>query len=80
MLSVVSPAKTLDYESPVQTDQFSRPALIKQSKLLINRLRDFSALDLSELQHVSSKVAELNFERNHQWKTQGVRHDETGWK
>jgi hypothetical protein len=37
--------------------------------LLINRLRDFSALDLSELQHVSSNIAELNFERNHAWKT-----------
>jgi len=69
MLAVVSPAKTLDYESQVQTTEFTRPKHLKQSKLLINRLRDFSALDLSELQHVSSKIAEVNFERNHQWKT-----------
>ncbi len=69
MLIVVSPAKTLDYDSAVQTEEFSRPAHLKQSQRLINRLRDFSALDLSELQHVSSKIAELNFERNHEWKT-----------
>lgn len=69
MLAVVSPAKTLDYESQVQTTEFTRPKHLKQSQLLINRLRDFSALDLSELQHVSSKIAEVNFERNHQWKT-----------
>lgn len=69
MLAVVSPAKTLDYESQVQTTEFTRPRHLKQSQLLINRLRDFSALDLSELQHVSSKIAEVNFERNHQWKT-----------
>ena len=69
MLIVVSPAKTLDYESPLPTDEFTRPALLKHSQLLINRLRDFSALDLSELMHISSKIAELNFERNHQWKT-----------
>ncbi len=69
MLIVVSPAKTLDFESPLPTDEYTRPALLKHSQLLINRLRDLSALDLSELMHISSKIAELNFERNHQWKT-----------
>ena len=69
MRIVVSPAKTLDYESSLPTEDFTRPAHIKRSQLLINRLRDFSALDLSELQHVSSKIAQLNFERNHEWKT-----------
>ena len=68
MLIVVSPAKTLDYESPLPTSEYTKPALLKHSQLLINRLRDFSALDLSELMHISSKIAELNFERNHQWK------------
>jgi len=69
MLIVVSPAKTLDFESPLPTDEFTKPAHLKQSQLLINRLRDFSSLDLSELMHISSKIADLNFERNHQWKT-----------
>jgi uncharacterized protein len=69
MLTVVSPAKTLDYESPLPTDSYTRPAHLKQSQLLINRLQDLSVLDLIELQHVSSNIAELNFERNHQWKT-----------
>mgnify|MGYP002636676453 CR=1 FL=1 len=69
MLIVVSPAKTLDYDSEVPTEEFSRPDQLKNSRLLINRLKDFSALDLAELQHVSSKIAELNFERNHDWKT-----------
>lgn len=69
MLIVVSPAKTLDYETPVPTGEFTRPAHLKQSQLLINRLRDFSSLDLSELMHISSKIADLNVERNHQWKT-----------
>jgi cytoplasmic iron level regulating protein YaaA (DUF328/UPF0246 family) len=69
MLTVISPAKTLDYESQLPSEDFTRPAHLKQSQLLINRLRDFSALDLSELQHVSVKIAELNFERNNAWKT-----------
>ena len=69
MLIVVSPAKTLDYDSTLPTEEFTKPAHLKQSQLLINRLRDFSSLDLSELMHISSKIADLNFERNHQWKT-----------
>lgn len=69
MLTVISPAKTLDYDSPVPTDSFTRPAHLKQSQLLINRLQDLSVLDLIELQQVSNNIAELNFERNHQWKT-----------
>lgn len=69
MLIVVSPAKTLDYESPVQTETFTKPDHLRQSQQLINRLRDCSVLDLIELQHVSNKIAALNFQRNHQWKT-----------
>jgi uncharacterized protein len=69
MLIVVSPAKTLDYDTPLPTDSYTSPDHLKQSQLLINRLKDLSVLDLVELQHVSSKIAELNFERNHQWKT-----------
>jgi uncharacterized protein len=68
MLIVVSPAKTLDYDSPLPTNSYTTPDHLKQSQLLINRLKDLSVLDLVELQHVSSNIAELNFERNHQWK------------
>jgi uncharacterized protein len=68
MLIVVSPAKTLDYDTPLPTNSYTTPDHLKQSQLLINRLKDLSVLDLVELQHVSSNIAELNFERNHQWK------------
>jgi len=67
MLIVISPAKKLDYESEPKTRQFTTPDYLDQSQLLINRMRDFSSLDISELMHVSSKIAELNFERYEQW-------------
>ncbi len=69
MLIVISPAKTLDFESAMPTDEFTLPQLLDQSQLLINRLKDLSSLDLSELMHISSKIAELNFDRNHAWHT-----------
>jgi cytoplasmic iron level regulating protein YaaA (DUF328/UPF0246 family) len=69
MLIVISPAKTLDYETPPVTQVHTKPDFLKQSKLLINNLRNYSALDLAELMQLSMKLAELNFARYHDWKT-----------
>lgn len=69
MLIVVSPAKTLDYESPLATKISTTPDYLTDSKELINRLRRFSALDIAELMKVSKKIADLNFERYESWKT-----------
>ncbi|MGV6825783.1 MAG: peroxide stress protein YaaA [bacterium] len=69
MLIVISPAKKLDYETPAQTKQSSLPDFLDQSQLLIDNLRNYSALDLAELMKLSIKLAELNFERYHDWST-----------
>ena len=67
MLIVISPAKTLDYDTPPKTKTFTVPDYLEQSQLLIDRMRQFSALDISELMNVSSKIAELNFDRYEAW-------------
>lgn len=67
MLLVVSPAKKLDYEPQTKTDIHTTPDYLKDSAQLIKRLRDFSSLDISELMNVSTKIAELNFERYAKW-------------
>jgi len=69
MLTVISPAKTLDYESPTLSDQFTQPAHLRQSRQLIRHLRQFSADDLSRLMNVSSSIANLNATRFKRWKT-----------
>lgn len=68
MLIVISPAKKLDYETPSKTSVFTTPDYMGDSKQLIQRLRDFSALDLAELMKLSMKLAELNFDRYDAWK------------
>jgi cytoplasmic iron level regulating protein YaaA (DUF328/UPF0246 family) len=68
MLIVISPAKTLDYETPAKTKVFTTPDYLGQSQQLINRLRNFSSLDISELMKVSAKIADLNFDRYESWK------------
>jgi len=67
MLIVISPAKTLDYETPSKTKTFTLPDYLDDSAELIHRMREFSALDIAELMHVSSKIAELNFDRFEAW-------------
>ncbi|MET0049754.1 MAG: peroxide stress protein YaaA [Candidatus Thiodiazotropha sp.] len=69
MLIVISPAKTLDYETPPITRSHSKPRFLKDSQQLVSNLRNYSALDLAELMKLSMKLAELNFERYHDWKT-----------
>jgi cytoplasmic iron level regulating protein YaaA (DUF328/UPF0246 family) len=69
MLIVISPAKTLDYETPPVTKTHTKPQFLKQSRQLVENLRNYSALDLAELMKLSIKLAELNFDRYHEWKT-----------
>ena len=69
MLIVISPAKTLDYDTPPKTKTFSFPDYLDESQILIERARQYSALDIAELMEVSMKLAELNFERFAQWHT-----------
>ena len=68
MLIVISPAKTLDYETTAKTKVFTTPDYLDQSQRLINRLRTFSSLDISDLMKVSAKIADLNFDRYESWK------------
>lgn len=74
MLIVISPAKKLDYDTPAKTRQNSMPDFLEHSQQLINNLRNYSALDLAELMHLSMNLAELNFDRYHDW-TQNITED-----
>jgi uncharacterized protein len=68
MLFVLSPSKTLDYETPPRTDQHTSPDFLKESKLLINELKTYSSEDLATLMKVSQSIADLNVERYGKWK------------
>ena len=69
MLTVISPAKTLDYETPPVTGAFTQPTQLTQSRKLIRRLRQLDSNDISHLMSVSDNLAELNRQRFRQWKT-----------
>ncbi|MFI0474259.1 peroxide stress protein YaaA [Halomonas sp. HMF6819] len=67
MLSVISPAKTLDFETPPTTNNVTRPDFLEQSQPLIDILRDYSPQQISELMGISDKLAGLNAARFKEW-------------
>ncbi|MYH69237.1 MAG: peroxide stress protein YaaA [Gammaproteobacteria bacterium] len=67
MLTVISPAKTLDFETPPQAPAFTLPGFLDDSAELIDELRTFEPYKLSELMGISPKLAELNSNRYHAW-------------
>lgn len=67
MLIVVSPAKTLDYETPVPTGQYTQPEFTDHSAELIEQCRQLSPAELSSLMKISDKLAGLNAARFAQW-------------
>ncbi|MGB9098211.1 peroxide stress protein YaaA [Erwinia sp.] len=67
MLMVISPAKTLDFESPLATKRFTQPALLDDSQKLIEVARKLSPAQIGSLMHISDKLAGLNADRFHNW-------------
>lgn len=75
MLTVVSPAKTLDFESKLKTRKFSEPRFAAQSIELIDVLRTKTPSDIADLMSLSPELAELNVERYHDWDPSYTRKD-----
>ncbi|MBB3232993.1 peroxide stress protein YaaA [Halomonas stenophila] len=69
MLSVISPAKTLDFETPATTARHTQPDFLTRSRELIGILRDLSPQQISDLMGVSDKIAGLNAARFAEWQT-----------
>ncbi len=69
MLFLLSPAKALDYETPLPPDvQPTAPLFAKQSALLIAVLREKSPQDIAQLMHLSDALSALNVARYAAWR------------
>ncbi|MEE4343670.1 peroxide stress protein YaaA [Pseudomonas alliivorans] len=67
MLMVISPAKTLDFETPPTTERFTQPQYLDHSQELISQLRELAPARIAELMHLSDKLAGLNAARFGSW-------------
>ena len=69
MLVVISPAKSLDYETPVKIRKFTQADFLEDSAQLISQLRDLSPAQVSSLMSISPNLGELNQSRFKHWHT-----------
>ncbi len=67
MLIVVSPAKNLDFNSPLITQEYTQAELLNHSQILADRCKQLSPAYLSSLMKISDKLAGLNAARFGQW-------------
>ena len=68
MKIVISPAKSLDFETNVPTSTYSEGIFLNEASKLNAVLKKKSPKQLSELMHISDKLGNLNWQRNEDWK------------
>jgi cytoplasmic iron level regulating protein YaaA (DUF328/UPF0246 family) len=69
MLTVISPAKTLDFETRPTTRKTTQPEFIEQSAKLVEDARSMSPDDIRALMGVSENIAQINHKRFMDWST-----------
>ncbi|MBN7770098.1 peroxide stress protein YaaA [Marinobacter daepoensis] len=69
MLMIISPAKTLDYESPLATETHTQPDFLDDACELIDQLKELEPHQISNLMSISDKLGQLNAERFQSWCT-----------
>lgn len=69
MKIIISPAKSLDFESNVPTSLHTQPRFLEQSEKLNKKLKTLSKKKLSDLMKISDDLAALNYDRNQTWQT-----------
>jgi cytoplasmic iron level regulating protein YaaA (DUF328/UPF0246 family) len=67
MLIVLSPAKSLDYDTPPTTELHTTPAFIARSAELIGTLKQLSPAQIGSLMGISDQLAALNAGRYSSW-------------
>ena len=68
MLFLLSPAKKLDYDSPLAADyEFEQPLFVAQATELIEVLKTKSEQEIADLMKLSDSLASLNVERYQAW-------------
>jgi cytoplasmic iron level regulating protein YaaA (DUF328/UPF0246 family) len=70
MLIVLSPAKTLDYTSPLATDDYTLPDFTDHAAALVGRLKHMSPAEIAQLMKISDPLAALNAGRYASWTPQ----------
>ncbi|QQC65131.1 peroxide stress protein YaaA [Paraburkholderia ginsengisoli] len=75
MIIVLSPAKSLDYETPPHVSKHTIPDFVDDAAELIGGLRRLSPAQIASLMDISDPLAHLNFQRYAEWSPQFGTHN-----
>jgi uncharacterized protein len=67
MITIISPAKSMDVETPSSSDIYSLPDFLPKSETLVKKLKKYSPKQLSGLMGISMNLAQLNYDRFQEW-------------
>jgi cytoplasmic iron level regulating protein YaaA (DUF328/UPF0246 family) len=67
MKLVISPAKSLDFNTELPTAKITEGCFLAEAERLNKLLKQKSAKSLSKLMHISDNLGQLNYERNQEW-------------
>lgn len=69
MISIISPAKSLDFDNKAPVSDFSLPLFLEETQKIVNVLKDYSPEDLSKLMKISKDLGLLNANRYQDYNT-----------
>ena len=72
MKILISPAKSLDFESNLPTKIITKPYFVNEANNINSILKKKSPQDIQKLMTISEKLAELNWERNQKFSAQEI--------
>ncbi|MDF7667696.1 peroxide stress protein YaaA [Orbaceae bacterium ESL0727] len=67
MLTLISPAKTLDFQSPLLTQTHTLPIFLNDAARLIKDCKKLTIAEIAKLMSISPKLAEQNYDRFQHW-------------
>lgn len=73
MIAIISPAKSLNFESNAPTNISTSPLFLREADYLAGKLGKLKSSDLGNLLEISPKLAHLNTERYASWKTAAMK-------
>ena len=69
MIIVISPAKSLYEQSPIQLKKYTEATFMTEAETIVSVLKKKKTAQLAKLMGISVKLAELNFQRFQAWTT-----------
>ena len=67
MITILSPAKRLNFSDPILTKTYTVPGFVEESEKIMKKLKKLSASCIKKLMNINDALAELNYERFQNW-------------